>query len=84
MGYQISAESLPLIIMQCKNCNSIVGDTSEFVCAASWNDNRLVVLGGELDLGPQEKSSLSSPPNYLQALFARFPPLPLQLPQMLE
>jgi hypothetical protein len=44
---EISCDPIPHLVLQCASCRTIVGDTSEFACAASHDGLKLLVLRGE-------------------------------------
>jgi hypothetical protein len=50
MNYELNRDPVPLIVLQCASCKTILGDTSEFVGVATIKDTKLVVIPGKTTL----------------------------------
>jgi hypothetical protein len=42
----MSFEPLPDVVLQCSGCRTILGDTHEFVCTATIDTAKLMVMAG--------------------------------------
>ena len=42
----ISTAAIQNVVLQCASCKSILGDTTEFVCAATLPDTKLITVRG--------------------------------------